>query len=89
MGCFQVEEAVIRGKEIRVCSPKRDNSGIGVITFEENLVRIGLIMAEIFFMKCDLDLHFQGQLMVRVCCQPQKYHFGESLVNIDCIIAWI
>ena len=30
-GCIHVEEAVIWGKEMRACTHKRDNSGIGVI----------------------------------------------------------
>ena len=51
-------------KEMRACIGKRDNSGIGVMILKENLVQIGLIIAEILlFMKCDPDLHFQGQLM--------------------------
>ena len=69
MGCIYIEKAVICGKEMSACTHKRDKSGIGVIILEENLVQIGLIIAEILlFMKCDLDLHFQGQLIWRFCC---------------------
>ena len=46
------------------CTHKRDCCGIGVIILEENLVEIGLIIAEILlFTKCDLDLHLEGQLI--------------------------
>ena len=49
---------------MKACTHKCDNSGGDVIILEENLVQIGLIMAEILrFMKCDIDLHLQGQLM--------------------------
>ena len=59
-----MKEAVAWGREMRACTHKRDNSGSGVIILEENLVQIGLIIAEILlFMKCDLDLHVQGQRM--------------------------
>ena len=41
-----------------------DKSGSGVIILEENFVQIDLIIAELLpFVKCDLDLHFQGQLI--------------------------
>ena len=64
VGCIYVQEAVIWGKEMRACTHKRDNSGNGVIILEENLVQIGLIVAEIsHLMKCDLDLYYQGQLI--------------------------
>ena len=44
---------------MRAYTHKRDNSGISVITREENLVQIGLIIAEtLYFIKYDLDLHF-------------------------------
>ena len=61
---IHVEEAVIWGNEMRACTQKRNNTGIGVI-IEENAVQIGLIIAEILlFIKCDdLDLHLQGQLL--------------------------
>ena len=63
-GGIHVEEDVICGKEMKTCTHKRDNSNIGVIIIEENYVQIDLIMAEILhFMKYDLDLHFQCQLM--------------------------
>ena len=64
MECSHVADAVIWHKEMTACAHKRDKSGIGVIIHEENLVQIGLIIAEIlFFTKCDLDPHFDGQLM--------------------------
>ena len=67
MECIHVEEAVIWGKEMRSCTHKRDNFSISGIILAENLVQICLIIAEILlFMKCDLDLNFQGQLMRRV-----------------------
>ena len=52
-------------QRIRACTHKRDDSGIGVINLEENVVQIGLILAEmlLLFMNCDIDLYFQGQLM--------------------------
>ena len=47
---------------MRASIHKCDNSGGGIIILEENLVQIGLIMAEILLsMKSDIDLHFQGQ----------------------------
>ena len=49
---------------MRACTHKRDSSVIDVNILEENVVQIGLIIAEILlFVKCDLDLNFQGQLM--------------------------
>ena len=63
MRYIQVEQAVIWGKEMRACTRKRDNYDICII-LEANLVKISLIIAEILlFMKCDLDLNFQDQLM--------------------------
>ena len=70
MRSFHVAEAVNWSKEMRACTHKRDNFGIGVIIREERLVQIGLIIAEVLlFVKCDLDLHFEGQLMHGFCCQ--------------------
>ena len=61
-GCIHVEEADICCKEMRACIRKRDNSGI--IILEENVVQIDLIASEmLLFMKYDLVLHVQGQLM--------------------------
>ena len=59
-GCIHVEEVVVWGKEMRACTYKRDNSGIGVIIFEENVIQIGLIIAYIILllMKCDPAQHF-------------------------------
>ena len=69
------------------CTHKRDSCGIGVIILEENLVEIGLILAEILlFTKCDLDLHLQGQLLSCFFCKLKSHHFYESLVNIGCMI---
>ena len=42
--CIHIEEAIIWGKEIRVCTHKRDNSVSFVIILVENLVQIGLII---------------------------------------------
>ena len=89
-----MEEAVILGKDgkdIRAYTCKRDNSGIGIIILEENLVQISFIIAKILlFMKCNLGLHFQCPLMLCFfVTQPQQHNFGESLVKIDCIIAKI
>ena len=43
---------------MRACTHKCDNSCSGVIVFKENLVEIGLIIAEILlFAKCDVDLY--------------------------------
>ena len=78
MGCIHAE-AVIWGKEMKACTHKLDNFGIGVVNIDENLVQIGLLIAEIsLFMECELDLHFQGQ--------PQLHHFDERLVKIGHLI---
>ena len=51
------------------CTHKRDIPGSGVIIIEENFVQICLIIADIShcenvkIVKCDIDLHFQVQLM--------------------------
>ena len=60
------------------------NSASGVIILEEHSLKIVLIISQILlFWKSDLDLHFLGQSIRRVCCQPQLHHYGESLVKID------
>ena len=47
-----------------VLNTQTRQSGVGGVVLEENLVEIGLIIAEIFlFVKCDLDLHFKCSLM--------------------------
>ena len=84
MGCIHEEEVVIiiYGKEMRACTHKRDNHGIGVIILEENFVEMGLIIVEILlFVKCDLVLHFQDQLMLLFCRKPKLHYFGEGLVK--------
>ena len=49
------------GKEMRVCTHKRDSSDIGVISLDENLIQVSLIISEILlFMKCDRGLHLQS-----------------------------
>ena len=59
-----MKEAVIYGKKMRACTHTGYNSVNGLITNEEILVQIGFIIAEILlFMKFDLTLHFQTQLM--------------------------
>ena len=72
---------------MRVRTHRCDNFGSGVIILEENLVEICLIIAEkLLLMKCDLDLHFQGQLMRRFCCQPSSiilvYNCGDILIFV-------
>ena len=42
--CSDVEEAVIRGKEMWTCAHNCDNSYSGGIILEENLVQISLII---------------------------------------------
>ena len=90
MGCIHVEEAIIWGREIRTCAHKRDKSGSCVNILEENWIQIDLIKKlRYYFMKCNLDLYFQGQLMQRFCCQPHLHHLGESFVKISRIVAEI
>ena len=47
---------------MRDSTHKRETSGSGVIILEENLVQIGVIIADtLLFTKRGLDLYFQGQ----------------------------
>ena len=72
---------------MRACTHKRNISGIGVIILEENLVQIGLAIAEILLlMKCYLDMHFKGQLIRIFCRQLLLHYFGEILVKLGHII---
>ena len=55
-----------------------------------NLAQIGLTICEILiFVKCEIDLHLQDQLMWRFCCRPEWQRAGESLIEIGRIIAEI
>ena len=74
-----VEEAVIWGEQIMVCTYKRDNSGSGVIILEENLVQIGLVIAEILlFMKSYIDKKTLSKSAgVTLLLSAQYHQFGE------------
>ena len=89
VGCINIEKAIVWGKEIRACTHKWDNSSRGVVILEENLVQMSLIITEILlFIKCDLGLHSQGQLISDFLL-AHLHHFNESFVKIGQIIAEI
>ena len=64
-----------------------DNLGSDIITFETKLAEIGVILGVVllFFLKCDLYLHFQDQMMTLFVSLGVQ-HSGENLAKIGRII---